>query len=306
MKKLILVVLVAFFATGLVFKTTNSYAVEGKVGVVMMYDWWKPGYLEFEREVAGKPFGKNLAHNLDGSFMLGPTFSIGIGSGWTFGTTLLFGVTRNEFENSSAALDFYLLRGLFNFPFFGRAYVDVSSQKIRRYDWDIDFSKEVHKYFDLLIGVRFNYGDGEGSSYSIGTFPFIDFKDEDFSAWYLGPKLGVGFHYEFIRGLTLGVGLSALIQFGQYNNERKMLSSWFVPYQYEVGYLGFGIDTNVRLAYLIAPAHLEVFVGGRYSLLAHVSAGDDGSVLDLTYKKGWITGELEHWGGIFFGAAYKF
>ena len=63
---------------------------------------------------------------------------------------------------------------------------------------------------------------------------------------------------------------------------------------------------NVKLAYLIAPAHLEVFVGGRYIMLPHIAAGDESSGFDLTYKDEWINGEIEHWGGITFGVAYKF
>ena len=49
-----------------------------------------------------------------------------------------------------------------------------------------------------------------------------------------------------------------------------------------------------------------MFVGGRYIFLGNIVAGDDGSVLDLTYQEGWITGKMDHFGGIMFGAAYKF
>ena len=30
-----------------------------------------------------------------------------------------------------------------------------------------------HKYFNLLIGLRFNYDDGEGDSFRLGFWPVV-------------------------------------------------------------------------------------------------------------------------------------
>jgi hypothetical protein len=297
MKRLVLVLLVALFALGLVFKPSASYAVEAKVGINMMGDWWKPAFLKFEQEEAAKLFGKNMEHDSDGSFMFGPMFWVNVASGWNIGGQMLFGLSRNEFKNTTAAIDWKIL------PILPYGYIDVSESKCRRYDLDLYAEHPVHKFFDLVIGLRFNYDDGEGTGWRL----WPDYKKYEYSAWYFGPSAGVQFHYEFVKGLVLSTGIALTFQFGQYDNEKKFLDSFLflIPYEYKVGYVCIGFDMNVKLAYLIAPAHLEVFVGGRYQVLPHIGASDDSPALDLAYKNNWINGEVEHWGGIFFGAAYK-
>jgi hypothetical protein len=306
MKKLVVVMLAALFGLGIFFTPSTSHAVEAKLGISMMGDWWQPAFIKFERESAAKLLGNNLKHDSDGSFMFGPMFWVQLNGSWSLGGQVLFGLSRNEFKYSTIAADINLARA---FP--GgilAAYYDVGQSKCRRYDTDLYTEYAFHKYFNLLIGLRFNYDDGEGDSLRLGVPVLIDAKKEEYSAWYFGPSIGVGFHYELVKGLTLGAGLSALIQFGEYNNEKKYLMSFLtlVPYKYTAGYFCIGLDMNVKLAYLIAPAHLEVFVGGRYIMLPHIAAGDDSSGFDITYKDKWINGEIEHWGGITFGVAYKF
>lgn len=312
MKKLVVLIVAALFAAGLVFTPTASHAVEAKLGVSMMGDWWQPAFLNFEREDAAKLFSNNLKHDSKGSFMLGPMFWVQLTGSWSLNGQVLFGLSRNEFKYTTAAADLHLARGI---PLGGwpgsivGAYFDVGDSKCRRYDADLGVEYAFHKYLNLLIGVRFNYADGEGDSFRLGFLPmFFDMKKEEYSAWYFGPSIGIGFHYEFVKGLTFSTGVSALVQFGEYNNEKKYFWSllMMLPYEYKVGYFCIGLDMNMKLAYLIEPAHLEVFVGGRYVMLPHFAAGDDSSGFDLTYKNGWIDTEIEHWGGITFGVAYKF
>lgn len=303
MKKLSGVLLSGICAMGLLLVPSVSHAVDGKVGLTMMGAWWKPAFIDFENESAAKLFGVNFDTNYSGAFMMGPTFSIAMTRSWSFGTTLLIGVSRNQFEYSSFAIDVKL----FSLPL--SDYIDIGQSKVRRYDWDVNFNWNFHKFFDLLLGVRFNYGGGEGDSFRMP----LDVKTEEYSAWYLGPMAGIVFHIEPVRNFTISATAALLFQFGQYNNEKKILLDgdpfliyYFLPLKYEVGYVCIGLNNDVRFSYLIAPIHLEVFVGGRYVLLPHISAGDDGSVLDISYKDGWIGGKVDHWGGIYFGAAYKF
>lgn len=302
MKRSVLVLLVALCTIGFIFKPSTSQAVEAKVGINMMGDWWKPAFLPFEQEAAAKLFGSNSSDELEGSFMFGPMFWVNVASGWNIGGQLLFGLSRNKFEYTSIAGDLDLLR----WPGLLAAYMDIGESKCRRYDLDLYAEHPFHKYFDLLIGLRFNYDDGEGDSFRFGTF-FFDLKKTEYSAWYFGPSAGVQFHYEFIKGLVLSTGVSLTFQFGEYENEKRYLQSFWtlVPYDYTAGYVCIGFDMNVKLAYYIQPAHLEVWLGGRYQVLPHIAASDESPVYDLTYKDEWINGEVEHWGGIFFGAAYK-
>lgn len=317
MKKIFMVALVALFAIGLVFKPTASHAVEAKLGIEMMGDWWQPAFLKFEQEKAGKLFAKNFKNDSEGSFMLGPMFWVNVSGNWNLGGKVLFGISRNEFTYSTAAVDVNLLR--YFLPGMLRpglalgavplGFYDVGKSECRRYDTDLYAEYGFHKYFNLVIGARFNYYDGEGDSVRMISFwPNIDAKDEKYSAWYLGPSLGVTFHYEFVKGLTFSLGLAALFQFGEYDNEKKYFLTVLngIPFNYKAGYFCIGLDTNIKLAYLIEAAHLEIFVGGRYIMLPHIAAGDESSGWDISYKNGWIDGEIDHWGGINFGVAYKF
>jgi hypothetical protein len=311
MNKFSVLFIAALFSLGLALQPTAAYAIEAKVGVAMMYDWWKPGFLKMEIDRAGSYGVRNVKTNLDGSFMIGPTLWLKLAENWGLGATMLFGVSRNEIQYSSIALDSNVLYlTVPSIPW--ASYIDIGKSKVRRYDLDVNLENAFHKYFSLLIGVRFNYDDGEGSSVRLldTISPFgLNWKDEYFSAWYLGPSLGIGFHVEPVQGLTLSLGASALIQFGAYYLDKYTLiplASNYMHSKYDVGYFCVGLDSNVKIAYLISPINVEVWIGGRYILLTHVSAGDNGSVLDVSYKTGWITGELEHFGGIMLGAAYKF
>lgn len=283
MKKITVVMLAALFAIGIFFTPSTSHAVEAKVGLYMMGDWWQPAFIKFERESAAKLYGSNLKHDSEGSFMFGPMFWVQLNGSWSLGGQVLFGLSRNEFKNSTLAADVNLARLFPGGAFAG--YYDVGQSKCRRYDTDVTAEYAIHKYLNLLIGLRFNYDDGEGDSIRLGVPVLLDAKKEEYSAWYFGPSIGVGFHYEFIKGLTLGAGLSAIIQFGEYDNEKKYLMSFLtmVPYDYKAGYFCIGLDMNVKLAYLIEPAHLEVFVGGRNIMLPHIAAGADSSGFDITY-----------------------
>ena len=172
---------------------------------------------------------------------------------------------------------------------------------------DAGVERELHKNVNLLIGLRFSYNDGETDAYRVGLglgTP-VDLKKDEFSVWYLGPEIGISPHFELYKNLNLAFGVSLLVQFGSYDATKKIFFA-LIPYEYEVGHFDIGLDNFLKLSYYIEAAHLEVWVGGRYIFLPHIVAGDDGSVLDLSYQDGWITGGLEHFGGITFGAAYKF
>ncbi|OHD63478.1 MAG: hypothetical protein A2176_06565 [Spirochaetes bacterium RBG_13_51_14] len=306
MRKFTLLFLAVLIAFGIAFRPIAAHAVEAKVGLNMMYDWWKPAFLAFENETAGKLYQNNRDTTITGSFMMGPMFWVKVAPDWNIGGQLLFGLVRNEFEYETLAIDFYPSP---------RVFYDIGTSKIRRYDLDLYAEHPIHKYFNLLIGMRFNYDSGESDSYIFGynlIFPFRAgvTKEIESSAWYLGPSAGAAFHYEFIKGLELNASVSLLLQGGRYDAEKKYLyisPIWVMyPNEYKVGYFCIGLDNNVKLSYFIQPAHLEVWLGLRYIVLPHISAGDEASKLDLLYEKDWISGEVEHLINLYLGAAYKF
>ncbi len=305
MKKIVVPLCAAFVLLGALAGPSTAQAAEVKLGIEMMYGWWKPAYLTMEHEMAANLFDHNFRKSSSGTFMMGPMLWAKIAENWTMDFTVLFGLSRNEFDHLSWAADVTL----WSLPNY-QTYFDMGESKVRRYDLDLKFGYALHKYIDLLIGLRFNYGDGEGSSFRAP----LNFKKEEFSNWYLGPSLGIGGHYEF-KDFSFGLGTSFICQFGTYNLEKTLFFDWFpgsiplswiFPFKHNVGYVSFGLDSYLRVAYLIKQIHLEVFLGGRYVFLGHASISDDRSFLDLTYKKGWIGGEFDHFGGINFGVAYKF
>jgi hypothetical protein len=314
MKKFMNLLIAAMFFLGFAMMPSVSYAVEAKLGAVAMADWWKPAFLRLEKEAGPKFFSYEHKDDLDGSFLMGPTLWVKLTEEWGMGFTALFGLSRHEIRYTTYAGEISVWSLPYLMPLdIVNTSLDIGKSKIRRYDADLNFERSIHKYLNLLIGLRFNYNDGEGSSYRIvdnlGISGF-NVKKEEFSAWYAGPSLGVGFHIEPVSNFTIGLGVSALFQFGNYDLEKKVAAPlplrYIFPYKYSIGYFCIGLDSNVKFAYLISAINIEVWIGGRYILLPHISAGDKGSKYDLSYKSDWISGELEHYGGLLFGVAYKF
>ena len=58
--------------------------------MAMMYDWWNPGFMKLERGLTGNILSRNRITIYDGSFMMGPTLWLKIGSTWNLGMTALF------------------------------------------------------------------------------------------------------------------------------------------------------------------------------------------------------------------------
>ena len=302
MRKIIFISVAIIFAIGIMLVPAPSKAADVKLGVSVMGDWFLPGYMAGVNDSGGKPYGNNTRSNLDGSFMMGPMLHAGLGSGWALNLQLLFGLNKNHYEYSTLAADIALV------PLGPKFYAEVGDTKIWKTDMDLGFEKELHKYVNLLIGVRFSYNDGKTDAYRLGFLgvaPPLDVIKDEFNNWYLGPEIGISPHFELYKNLNLAFGVSVLVQFGTYDSTKKVFFT-IVPFDYEVGHFDIGLDNFLKISYYIEAAHLEVWVGGRYIFLPHIVAGDDGSVLDLSYRSGWITGKMEHSGGITFGAAYKF
>jgi hypothetical protein len=292
-------------------RAPQTKSVEVKLGLAMMYDWWYPGFMKLERGLAGNMLSKNRKTIYDGSFMMGPTLWLKVGSTWNIGATALFGLTRNQIKHSSLAIQANYLYLTIPSSMVD-AYIDTGSSKIRRYDVDLLVERFMYKFITLLFAARFNYNDGEGSSYQflyLNPFPINKIKDK-FSAWYVGPSVGAGLHYE-IKGFSIHTGVSALFQLGVYKNERVMQNPLvrmfnFISDETKIAYVAMGADAFLKLAYFIERIRVEFWVGGRYIILTHICMYDIGSAFNAAYKKSWITGEYEQLTGLTFGAMYKF
>ncbi|OHD62998.1 MAG: hypothetical protein A2176_09220 [Spirochaetes bacterium RBG_13_51_14] len=286
-----------------------ALAAEVKLGVTGMYDMWKPPFKKLHNGETSGLLATGGKFDEDGSFMLGPSLEVAFGS-WKMILLPLFGVVKNDFSYSSFVMDLTLwdiISGLLP-----GTYLAVGDSSARRYDVDLKFAKRIHRFFNFNIGARFNYGDGEGSQFRLylpGTPP-VDLVDDEYHLWQLGPVIGVGFIYE-IKGFSIFADVNGIVNFGNNYLERKQLIiffpwSYLVPFKYDTNFLGFGFDTDIGMAYYIAPAHLTVGASFRWVGVVCASAGDDGSVLDLGYDDGWISGKWDHFYGVMFFVSYKF
>jgi hypothetical protein len=286
--------------------------VQVKLGLSMAYDWWMPAFIKLENGMTGTVTAKNMRTSFGGSFMMGPVLGIKVGSAWNIGLSALIGLSKDKFKHTTQAVDQNLLYMTIPQNMFS-AYIEDGMSRTRRYEADAAVEYSFHKYFSLLFGASFRYIDGDGSSVRLSTlfFPISSTKIE-YNAWYVGPSIGIGFYYE-IRGFSIKAGISALIQGGTYycrNSFRSPLygiyAFAFIPDEFAVAYLAMGGAGDLRFAYFVERIRVEFWIGGRYAVLPHISLYDAGSAYNGKYKKGWITGELEQYGGINFGAAYKF
>lgn len=312
MRKTSVFLVMAVCLTVMVAAPVQVRAEKFKIGATGMIDWWKPNFMDMNNQTAAKLFGGSFNDDAGASFLVGPTIWIKLGSKWDMQGDVLIGINRNKFDYASFAADvslWYFVTGgnLIN------SYLNIGESKARRYDAELYFNKRFHKFFKFYIGPRFSFNDGEGTFFRLletnapGGF---NYGWDDYTNWYLAANVGVAFDYDVIKGLNIRVGLGLLPGFGQYELERKLLYpipyTIFLPYDYEVGYLNFGIDANAKVSYHIQAAHIEVFAGFRWIGMSHLRITDDSSLFDLTYSDDWMNGEPDHFYGLYFGLTFNF
>lgn len=294
-------------------KSTAAKPVEVTLGVTMMYGWWRPAYSGIDSGRIGNLMARSITAKNSGSFMLGPTLGIAIGNSWNIEATALFGVSRDVFRHSTLAMEANYLYLTIPSSMVD-IYLDRGVMKARRYDSDISIEHSIHRYINLLIGIRFNYADAEGSSTRLlSQNPSrLEKTAEEYRDWKIGPSVGIGFQYS-IRGFSLKFGASALFQGGVFYLKKSFINPlpaiinfMFIPDEYNLAYAAIGADAGIKLAYFIEKIRVEFWVGGRYVILSHISLFDIDTAYNAAYRKGWITGKVEQFGGITFGAGYKF
>ncbi len=290
--------------------TTGAHAAEVQLGAGFMYDWWSPVFAHLQSGKADKFPAFEMDYDHDGSFMLGPTLQVDkISGGWGLKLQPLIGVTRNQFTFTSFNLDANFWEYWFNNRLFN-TYFTKGDSKARRYDVDLGINKDLNKYLLLLIGVRFNYADAEGTRFMFwDRNNWVNFGKDEFSLWTLGPSLGLGFKYE-IKDFSFGLNASFLVCAAVHDLEKRNLFPLFwpyvFPYNYKATLLGFGFDTNVWLAYFIQKARISLNVGFRWVGTFYAALDDSPSKLDFSHDRGWAGGRADHFYGITFGAAYRF
>lgn len=291
-------------------RTGARSAVEVKLGLSMMYDWWRPAVLKLGNGLTGNIFSQKYKSDTDGSFMMGPAIGIRIGTDWNIEMSALLGCSRNQFRHSTLAMEASYLNLIVPYSMFN-PYLDRGIMEIRRYDADLNVEHTMFKYLNILFGARFSYHDAEGHSWRASLlYSPVSKTVDDFTNWYVGPSVGVGFIYE-VKGFSFKGGVSALFQFGIYEFERFHYNPFFYNFnfisdEFKIAHLSIGADCNLRLGYFIRRIRLELWVGGRYIILPHISLYDIDSAFNAAYTKGWLTGEYEQLIGLMFGASYRF
>jgi hypothetical protein len=309
LKKITIVIMALAAGACILLTPAPSHAVEVGFGVNGMYDMWLPAFKRLHFGEPCKLAGYNLKNNDDASLMLGPELGI-YTEEWKVNIAVLFGVTKNYLYYSSVAWDVTM----WDLSFYSThsPYVIYGEESARRYDADVKVAKRLNDYFNLNFGARFNYGGGEGSQYrTYITTPFMpyNFGKDKYHLWQVGPEIGIGFNYT-IKGFTVYLDINGLINGGNNYLERKLILPMFlpaiVPSEYDGDFLGFGFDTDVGVSYYIEKAHMSLGIGFRWVGVVCVSLGNDGSVLDLSHREGWMTGYWDHFYGLTFNVGFRF
>jgi hypothetical protein len=283
-------------------------AVEVKIGATGMYDWWDPPFKELHEGKSSSLFYGGLKHENDGSFMLGPELDLKWGS-WRMQLLGLFGVTRNEFSYTDYMWDFTLWN--FTTPRVQMANFNIGESKARRYDVDLKFGKSIIKYLYINFGARFNYAKGDGSQFIFypSGGPLFNFGEYDYHYYQVGPLVGLGFEYE-IKGFSIYADVNFLVNFGNNYLERKLLFPslypYLIPFKYDTDVVGFGFDTDIGVAYFIAPAHISVGLGFRWVGVVCVPGHDDSSMIDFGYRNSWVKNRWDHFYGITMNVSARF
>ncbi|MBN2160702.1 MAG: hypothetical protein JW807_15035 [Spirochaetes bacterium] len=291
-------------------KTVRKSNVEAKLGLIMMYDWWTPSFIKLQNGLTGNIKSHNMDATLSGSFMMGPTASVKVGRDWTVGATALFGLSRDRFRHSTLAIEGnYLYLTVPDWPV--QWYADRGRSDVRRYDAEIAVERSMIKYLNVLFGVRVGYYEGEGRSKRLSSlYVPLTITNDETTEWHIGPYAGLGFQYE-VNNFSVNLGVSALIRCGMLHVDRRMINPLlrifcFVSDEFNIVHVDPGGEASLRLAYFIKRIRLEVFIGGRYAVLPHVCLYDGISAFNAAYARGWLTGEFDQFGALFFGAMYKF
>lgn len=282
-------------------------AVQVKVGLSGMYDIWDPPFKELHSGKSTSLFYGGMKDDDDGSLMLGPALGLKWG-GWRMDLQALFGVTKNEFSYTNLKYDLTLwanpilnLVPSLNFT--------VGDSSARRYDVDVKFGKSIVQYLYINFGARFNYAKGSGDQFLLHLPLQINFGDYDYKYFQVGPLVGIGFEYE-IKGFSIYFDVNAIVNFGNHKFERKYLFpfpwSYVMPFKYDTDVIGFGFDTDVGIAYYIAPAHISIGAGFRWVGVACTPGEDDSSMLDFAYKNSWVKGKWDHFYGFTFNVSARF
>ncbi len=309
MKKTLIIAIIVI-ALVAVMRPAPAGAVQVKVGLSGMYDWWEAPFAKFHGGKSDSLIYMGLKDDSDGSFMLGPELNLKWG-GWRMQLLALFGITKNKFEYTNYKWDMTL----WNFPgipdnvSMGNFVIGDSSA--RRYDVDLKFGKSIVQYLYFNFGARFNYADGSGSQFILyyPGGPLFNMKDSDFHYFQVGPILGLGFEYE-IKGFSIYFDVNGLVNFGNHYLESTQFFpfpwSYLIPFKYDTDVIGFGFDTDIGIAYFIAPAHLSIGVGFRWVGVVCVPGDDDSSMIDFAYRNKWVKGKWDHFYGITFNVSARF
>ncbi len=107
-------------------------------------------------------------------------------------------------------------------------YIMVGDSSARRYDADLKVAKRLNDFFNFNFGARFSYGGGEGSRFHLYLPLDLNFGNDKYHLWQVGPELGVGFNYT-IKGFTVYLDVNGLFNGGNNYLERKLVSAEWPP-----------------------------------------------------------------------------
>jgi len=215
------------------------YAFDITVGATTWYAWGN----RYE-DVQEKSIRKNSSYAFDPSFLYGPIFSVKI--------------------NDDFNLTFVYLYSKFNYTFNyykdegGNLFID---SKIKRSDSDLALNYRLNNYLKLFMGAKY-------LAYDI-KLSYIDYDDDYWSSHSkhtsIGPGLGLNATFPITNNIFLLGTLSGFYLFstGEKFEDKRMYDDIVIPVNMTIGYNEYGFNSNISIAYYIAPASTVISLGAR-------------------------------------------
>ena len=180
------------------------------------------------------------------AFLYGPTLAVRFNQDFNLTFVYLYGHFENEKNQGSS----------YN-----------SSTKFSRSDSDLALNYRLSDYFKVFIGAKYlAYGITPART-DLATFQIIGNADIHTS---YGPGLGLSATVPIVGSLFVLGTVSGLYLWGSHGVVVADISGGTPPYPQRsanLKYNEYGINTNLSLAYYIAPASVVISLGGRFQYL---------------------------------------
>ena len=240
MKKYLLTKIIYIVFMLCVLMSYKAYAIDITVGATTWYAWGN----RYE-DVQESSIRKNNNYAFDPSFLYGPVFSVKLNDDFNLTFVYLYSKFNYTF-------DYYKDEG-------GTLFIE---SKIKRSDSDLAVNYKLNAYLKLFLGAKY-------LAYDI-KLAYVDYEGDYWNSHSnhtgIGPGLGLNATFPITDNIFLLGTLSGFYLFstGEKFEDKKIYDDIIIPVKMTVGYNEYGFNSNISIAYYIAPASTVISIGARF------------------------------------------